>query len=52
MKKLLVYFVLACLIAGPVSAQQTRTEQNLLGAKQIPADKQRPSAPQSEAWGD
>lgn len=38
MKKLLIHFVLACLIAGPVRAQQTRTEKDLLGEKQIPAD--------------
>jgi len=39
MKKILVYFILSCLIAAPiVSAQQTRTEKDLLGEKQIPAD--------------
>jgi len=39
MKNLIIYFVLSCLIAAPVvSAQQTRTEKDLLGEKQIPAD--------------
>ena len=37
MKKLLV-LTLTCLIAVPVSAQQTRTEKDLLGEKQIPAE--------------
>ena len=39
MKKLKIYFILSCLIAAPVvNAQQTRTEKDLLGEKQIPAD--------------
>jgi aspartate ammonia-lyase len=39
MKNLIIYFVLSCLIAAHVAnAQQTRTEKDLLGEKQIPAD--------------
>src|SRR5499426_4510711 len=39
MKKTLVYFILTCLFsASIVNAQQTRTEKDLLGEKQIPAD--------------
>ncbi len=39
MKKLLIYFTLTCLVLVPViNAQQTRTERDLLGEKQIPAD--------------
>src|SRR4026208_2022652 len=39
MKKILVFFVLSCLIAAPaIKAQQMRTEKDLLGEKQIPAD--------------
>src|SRR3569832_998927 len=39
MKNLLVYFMLSCLLAPAViNAQQTRTEKDLLGEKQIPAD--------------
>ena len=39
MKNLLVFFLLSCLIAAPaIRAQQTRTEKDLLGEKQIPAD--------------
>ena len=39
MKNLLVYFTLSCLLAAPaINAQQTRTEKDLLGEKQIPAD--------------
>jgi aspartate ammonia-lyase len=39
MKNLIIYFLLSCLIAAPVvNAQQTRTEKDLLGEKQIPAD--------------
>ena len=39
MKNLLIYFLLCGLIAAPViNAQQTRTERDLLGEKQIPAD--------------
>jgi aspartate ammonia-lyase len=39
MKKLITYFILSCLVAAPVvNAQQTRTEKDLLGEKQIPAD--------------
>src|SRR6202008_518439 len=39
MKKLLIYFTLTCLVLVPVvNGQQTRTERDLLGAKQIPAD--------------
>ena len=38
MKKLLVYFTLSCLLAPIASAQQTRTERDLLGEKQVPAE--------------
>jgi aspartate ammonia-lyase len=38
MKKLLVYFTLTCLVFVPVANAQTRTERDLLGEKQIPAD--------------
>jgi aspartate ammonia-lyase len=39
MKKLITYLILGCLVAAPVvNAQQTRTEKDLLGEKQIPAD--------------
>ena len=38
MKILWTCFIISCLIAAPVSAQQTRTERDLLGEKQIPAD--------------
>ena len=39
MKNLLICFTLSCLIAAPlVNAQQTRTERDLLGEKQIPSD--------------
>jgi aspartate ammonia-lyase len=39
MKNLIIYFILSCLVAAPlVNAQQTRTEKDLLGEKQIPAD--------------
>ena len=39
MKNLLTYVLLFGLIAAPViNAQQTRTEKDLLGEKQIPAD--------------
>ena len=39
MRRLLIYFTLSCLIVVPViNAQQTRTERDLLGEKQIPAD--------------
>src|SRR6185503_11790928 len=38
MKILLLYFMLFCLVAPAVNAQQTRTEKDLLGEKQIPAD--------------
>jgi aspartate ammonia-lyase len=38
MKKLLVYFTLICFLAPIASAQQTRTERDLLGEKQIPAE--------------
>src|SRR5262247_4715142 len=39
MKKTLVYFILTCLFsASIVNAQETRTEKDLLGEKQIPAD--------------
>ena len=35
----MVYLILICFVAAPlVSAQQTRTERDLLGDKQIPAD--------------
>ena len=38
MKKILSYFLLICLVSVAVNAQQTRTEKDLLGEKQIPAD--------------
>ncbi len=39
MQKLLVHFTLICLLVVPVAnGQQTRTEKDLLGEKQIPAD--------------
>jgi aspartate ammonia-lyase len=39
MKNLFIYFTLACLVLVPVvNAQQTRSERDLLGEKQIPAD--------------
>ena len=39
MKSLLVCLTLTCLVVAPlVNAQQTRTEKDLLGEKQIPAD--------------
>jgi len=39
MKKILVYFMLSCLVSATVAnAQQTRTEKDQLGEKQIPAD--------------
>src|SRR5678809_1011525 len=39
MKSLLVCLTLICLVTAPVAnAQQTRTEKDLLGEKQIPAD--------------
>ena len=38
MKKLLSLFTLVCLLVAVVNAQQTRTERDLLGEKQIPAD--------------
>src|SRR6185437_5628673 len=39
MKSLLIFFTLTCLVVAPVvNAQQTRTERDLLGEKQIPAD--------------
>jgi len=39
MKRILICFTLSCLVAAPVAnAQQTRTEKDLLGEKQIPAD--------------
>src|SRR6185436_1758000 len=39
MKSLIVSFTLVCLVLAPVvNAQQTRTERDLLGEKQIPAD--------------
>jgi aspartate ammonia-lyase len=39
MKSFLVLCTLSCLVAAPlVSAQQTRTERDLLGEKQIPAE--------------
>ena len=38
MKKLLAYFTLTCLLAPIASAQQTRTERDLLGEKQVPAE--------------
>jgi len=39
MKNLLICLTLSCFVAAPLaSAQQTRTERDLLGEKQIPAD--------------
>jgi aspartate ammonia-lyase len=39
MKSLLTCLILTCLVVAPVAnAQQTRTEKDLLGEKQIPAD--------------
>jgi aspartate ammonia-lyase len=39
MKNLIIFFTLSCLVIAPsISAQQTRTEKDLLGEKQIPAD--------------
>src|SRR5262245_24824688 len=40
MKKTLVYLTLGCLLFTPIvsAQQQTRTERDLLGEKQIPAD--------------
>ena len=39
MKNLLTCFIVSCLLVAPiVNAQQTRTERDLLGEKQIPAD--------------
>jgi aspartate ammonia-lyase len=38
MKKVLVHFILTCLVFVPVANAQTRTERDLLGEKQIPAD--------------
>ena len=39
MKTLLISFTLTCLVVAPVvKAQQTRTERDLLGEKQIPVD--------------
>src|SRR5262245_40549338 len=39
MKSLLVSLLLLCLVGAPVvNAQQTRTEKDLLGEKQIPTD--------------
>lgn len=38
MKRLTVHFTLICLLVLPVNGQQTRTEKDLLGEKQIPAD--------------
>ena len=39
MRRLLIYFTLSCFVAtSVVNAQQTRTEKDLLGEKQIPAD--------------
>src|SRR5499433_2014319 len=39
MKNLLTCFILICLFIAPIiNAQQTRTERDLLGEKQIPAD--------------
>jgi len=39
MKSLLISFTLICLVIAPVAnAQQTRTEKDLLGEKQVPAD--------------
>ena len=39
MRNLLVCFTLICLLAAPIAnAQQTRTERDLLGEKQVPVD--------------
>src|SRR5215510_13502821 len=38
MRIILTCFILSCLIAAPVNAQQTRTERDLLGGNQIPED--------------
>jgi len=39
MRSLLIFFTLTCLVVAPVvNAQQTRTERDLLGEKQIPID--------------
>jgi aspartate ammonia-lyase len=39
MKTLLISFTLICLVVAPVvNAQQTRTERDLLGEMQVPAD--------------
>ena len=39
MRRLLIVITLSCLIVAPViNAQQTRTERDLLGEKQVPAD--------------
>jgi len=38
MKKVLVHFILTCLVFVPVANSQTRTERDLLGEKQIPVD--------------
>src|ERR1041384_2806318 len=39
MKSLIVCFILCCFVSATVvNAQQTRTEKDLLGEKQIPAD--------------
>ncbi|HET7288618.1 MAG TPA: lyase family protein, partial [Pyrinomonadaceae bacterium] len=39
MKNFIIFFTLSCLVIAPsINAQQTRTEKDLLGEKQIPAD--------------
>jgi len=38
MKKVLVHFILTCLVFVPFANAQTRTERDLLGEKQIPDD--------------
>src|ERR1043165_7086218 len=38
MKKVLVHFILTCVVFVPVANSQTRTERDLLGEKEIPAD--------------
>lgn len=38
MKNLLTCFTLSCLLGASVNAQQTRTERDLLGEMQVPAD--------------
>src|ERR1043165_4324439 len=38
MKKVLVHFILTCVVFVPVANSETRTERDLLGEKQIPAD--------------